>query len=263
MSQIITGEAVVLELRPASFAVRALGAGIDFIASVVVFLLALWALVGLSEFFDPTALRAVLLMVVVGIVVAIPVAVETFSRGKSLGKLIVGLRVVRDDGGAIRFRHALIRALLGVLEIYMSFGSVALIASLFNDKSKRLGDMLAGTYSIRERSPKEKPLQVYIVPALQPWSQLVDIGRLPDNLARRISLYLRNAGAMAPGSRQSMGAALATEASAFVAPLPPLGTAPETFLAALISERRSRELLRLTASTEQSEKMRARLRSQA
>lgn len=262
MSQIITGEAVVLELRAASFAARSLGAAIDVIATVLLFLLGLWAAAGLATIIDFTGLRAVILLVVVGIVVGIPVAVETLTRGRSLGKLIVGLRVVRDDGGSIRFRHALIRVLLAVLEIYATLGSIAFMVSLFNDKSKRLGDMLAGTYAIRERAPKEPPLQVYTIPALQPWAMTADIGRIPDNLARRISLYLRNAAAMAPTSRQSMGATLATEASGFVAPQPPYGTAPESFLAALISERRERELMRLRAGQSRAETMRQRLNAQ-
>ena len=56
--------------------------------------------------------------------VVVPAAVETLSRGRSLGKLAAGLRIVRDDGGAIRFRHAVIRALIGFLEIYLTFGGL-------------------------------------------------------------------------------------------------------------------------------------------
>ena len=50
---------------------------------------------------------------------AAPIAVETLSHGRSLGKLACGLRVVRDDGGPIRFRHALVRGAIGVVEILM------------------------------------------------------------------------------------------------------------------------------------------------
>lgn len=52
------------------------------------------------------------------------VSVETLSRLKSLGQLVMGLRIVWDDGGSIRFRHAFIRGMLAVLEIYLLPGLV-------------------------------------------------------------------------------------------------------------------------------------------
>lgn len=250
MSAIITGEAVVLELRPASFAARSLGTAIDVVATVVVGLSLLYLLGRLDYLVDPSAARAIVLAVLVGLLVIVPIMVETLSRGKSLGKLVMGLRVVRDDGGAIRFRHALIRSLLGVLEIYMMLGSVACLVSLFNDKSKRLGDMLAGSYAIRDRAPQATPLAVSVAPALAQWATLADIGRLPDQLARRTSMFLRQGHAMAGNSRYAMAMELAGEASAYVAPLPAPGTDPTVFLAALIAERRNREHQRLSVAAD-------------
>ncbi|PYI68392.1 hypothetical protein CVV68_06160 [Arthrobacter livingstonensis] len=259
MSAIITGEAVVLELRPASFAARSLGSAIDVLVTIALIIGAVFVMGAVPNFLDLAAARAIVLVTLVGIVVVLPIAVETVTRGKSVGKLAMGLRIVRDDGGSIRFRQALIRGLLAVFEIYMSLGSVAFLACLFNDKSKRLGDMMAGTYAIRDRAPKSLPLQVHTVPALASWAQLADIGRLPDPLARRISVFLRQGGQMAAASRSSMAVALANEASPHVAPLPPAGTPPEVFLAALISERRDREFKRLSAAEEQATRLRARI----
>ncbi|MGA7205329.1 MAG: RDD family protein [Specibacter sp.] len=261
MSAIITGEAVVLELRPASFAARSLGSAIDVLATVALVVAAMFTIGAVPFLVDAAAAKAIILLTLVAILVALPIAVETLTRGKSLGKLIMGLRIVRDDGGSIRFRHALIRGLLGFFEIYLTLGSVAFLVCLFNDKSKRLGDMLAGTYAIRDRAPEPKPLQVHVVPALAPWAALADIGRLPDPLARRISVFLRQGGLMAPASRAAMGAELATEASSHVAPPPPAGTPPEVFLAALVSERRDREFKRLAAAAEQARRVRSRLNS--
>ncbi|ALE05132.1 hypothetical protein AL755_05940 [Arthrobacter sp. ERGS1:01] len=261
MSAIITGEAVVLELRPASFAARSLGALIDVAVTMALVIGAVLTVSAIPALTDSAAAKTLFLVTLVGILVVLPITVESLSRGKSLGKLAMGLRIVRDDGGSVRFRQALIRGLLGFFEIYMSLGSVAFLASLFNDKSKRLGDMLAGTYAIRDRAPEPKPLQVSVVPALAPWARLVDIGRLPDPLARRISVFLRQGSAMAPASRAAMGTSLAMEASAYVAPQPPYGTPAEVFLAALISERRDREFKRLTAAAEQAGRVHSRLAS--
>ncbi|MBP2411592.1 putative RDD family membrane protein YckC [Arthrobacter stackebrandtii] len=261
MSAIITGEAVVLELRPASFAARSLGTAIDVFATVAVAIGLLFLLGAAPLALDSAAMGAIMIAALVVLLVVVPITVETLSRGKSLGKLVMGLRVVRDDGGSIRFRHATVRALLGVLEIYMTLGSLACLVSLFNEKSKRLGDMMAGTYAIRERAPKIAPLQVAVAPQLAAWAALADIGRLPDGLARRISMLLRQGHAMAPASRHALGVELANEASRYVAPLPPAGTDPAVFLSSLIAGRRQREFNRMHRSQEQAARLRDRLES--
>jgi uncharacterized RDD family membrane protein YckC len=246
VSSIVTGEAVVLELRPASFAARALGLVLDVLFNVVLLVGILIGLAAAGADLDEAAMRALVLSSVVFCLVIVPVAVETLSRGLSLGKLATGLRVVRDDGGAIRFRHAVIRGLTGFLEIYLTFGGLALCVALFNDRSRRLGDLLAGTYAIRRRVPVEQAVPVFVPPKLRAWAAAADIGRIPDATARRASQFIRQAARMAPLSRAGMAASIATELSAHVAPAPPAGTSPDDYLAAVVAERRNRELTRLT-----------------
>lgn len=260
MSSIVTGEAVVLELRPASFAARGLGLLIDIAAQVAV-LLGIFYLTGeaVSGGGSASASRALALATVLLVMVVIPITVETLTRGKSLGKLAMGLRVVRDDGGAIRFRHAVLRALLAVLEIYMLAGSLAIIVSMLNERSKRLGDMLAGTYAMRERLPATPVLQFSTPAHLEQWAGTADIGRLPDPLARRISQFLQQEAKMAHGSRYQLAEALATEAAVHVLPAPPPGTAPQEFLTAVMNERRERDFKRLTTQAERSTRIGERL----
>jgi uncharacterized RDD family membrane protein YckC len=245
VSPIVTGEAVVLELRPASFAARALGLLLDMALSIVLLVAILVGLSAAGGDLDEAALRALMIAGVVFCLVVVPVAVETLSRGLSLGKLAAGLRVVREDGGAIRFRHALIRGLTGFLEIYVTFGGLAIAVALFNERSRRLGDLMAGTYAIRSRVPVERPAPVFVPPRLQAWAGGADIGRIPDAAARRASQFMRQAGRMAPLSRAGLAESIATELAAHVAPPPPPGTSPEDYLAAVVVERRSRELARL------------------
>jgi len=131
LSSIITGEAVVLELRPASFAARALGLLLDVVANIVLFVVMMSVIAAAYRDLDGAAAKALVLVSVVFCFVILPVAVETLTRGLSLGKLAAGLRIVRDDGGAIRFRHALIRGLIGFLEIYLTFGGLAIAVALW------------------------------------------------------------------------------------------------------------------------------------
>src|SRR5215217_1557944 len=58
---------------------------------------------------------AMLASIIVSLLV-FPTAIETLTRGRSLGKLAFGLRTVRDDAGPISFQHSFVRALIGVVE---------------------------------------------------------------------------------------------------------------------------------------------------
>lgn len=260
MSAMVTGEAVVLELRPASFALRGVGLLIDVAAQVLVAVLLFLGIGTVPNLLDRAAGRILVLTSLVLVFVAVPVAVETASRGKSLGKLVMGLRVVRDDGGALRFRHALIRALVGIFEIYLMAGAVAFIVSLLNDRSKRLGDMLAGTYSMRERVPAA-PAPLAPAPAfLAGWVTSADLGRLPDGTARRVQSFLRQGSQLAPASRDLLAAELASEVASFVAPPPPAATPAAAFLAAVMAERRDRDYRRLLSHREAAARTGERLR---
>ena len=259
--ELMTGEAVGLDLRPTSFVLRAVGAIIDFVVYFGIWLLVLLAVASpwLSGYFDAASSAAVTVSALVFCLVVAPTTVETVTQGKSLGKLAVGARVVRDDGGSIGFRHAFIRALTGVLEVFFTLGGIASVTALLNDRTKRLGDLLAGTYSQNERVPKETP-PVFGVPVeLLGWAATADVARMPDGLSRRISQFLHQASRLTPDARERLSRSLATEASVFVAPLPPANA--ELFLAAVSAVRRDREYRALTLESERLERLRPALES--
>ena len=119
---VVTGDAVVLDVQIAQLPVRALSALIDIIVVLIAYIIGvlLWA-VTLTQF-DPALSAAVLIIFTIVTIVGYPVAFETATRGRSLGKMALGLRVVSDDGSPERFRQALFRALAGVIEIWTFFG---------------------------------------------------------------------------------------------------------------------------------------------
>ncbi|MCW4384999.1 RDD family protein [Salinibacterium sp. SYSU T00001] len=239
--ELITGEAVALFLRPADFILRAAGAIIDWVAYLLIFFGVLLVISSpiVTTFFDEATLTAITVVMLVICVVGIPTTVETITQGRSLGKLAIGARIVRDDGGSISFRHALIRSLVGVVELFMTMGGIATITAILNPRSKRLGDLLAGTYSQHERVAKETP-PVYGVPVeLSDWALTADVARMPGALSQRISQFLRHAAGHAELSRRRIAEDLAAEASRYVSPVPECD--PETFLAGVSAVRRERE----------------------
>ncbi|PRY68931.1 putative RDD family membrane protein YckC [Glaciihabitans tibetensis] len=261
--ELITGEAVALDLRPTAFVLRAAGTLIDWALYLGGYLLL--ALLGLPLVIaafgldDSTAAAAAVVLLVLVLVIA-PTSVELLSHGKSLGKLAVGGRIVRDDGGAIGFRHAFIRALTGVLEIFLTFGGLAALVALLNARSKRLGDLIAGTYCQYERVSREV-VPVYGVPvAMRDWALTADVARMPDRVSRRIASFLRQAPRFSPGTRQRLASELASEASRWVFPMPGADVSPELFLAAVSALRRERELTALTLERERLERLAPALR---
>nr|WP_202129341.1 RDD family protein [Rathayibacter rathayi] len=251
----ITGEAIALEVPVTSFVLRAAGAIIDLVAEVLLALGLFLVVIALSGDggLDPAASGAVAIAALVVAVVIVPVTVETASRGRSLGKLAVGARVVRDDGGSIGFRHALVRGLTGVLEIVMTFGGLAAVVGLLSCRSRRLGDVLAGTHSQLERVPRAQPLVVEVPELLRDWAVTADTARLPDALARRLAQFLRQRHGMTEPSRSQLAAALADETAGHVSPLP---AAPaEDFLLAVAALRRAREERALRLSDQRLERL--------
>ncbi|SDH19388.1 Uncharacterized membrane protein YckC, RDD family [Leifsonia sp. 98AMF] len=237
--ELVTGEAVALDVKPASYILRAAGTIIDWLTYLLVMFGCIMLLVSTGSGLDEALARALIILILVFGMVILPTTVELLSHGRSLGKLAVGARIVRDDGGATGFRHAFIRALVGVLEIFLTFGSIAALTGLLNSRSKRLGDLLAGTYSQLVRVPRPTPLPLYLAPHLSAWAATADVARLPDRLSRRIAQFVRQAPDLTPAARHGLSTELAREAAPYVSPLPPVDA--ETFLVAVAVLRRDRD----------------------
>ncbi|MEU5466266.1 RDD family protein [Streptomyces althioticus] len=246
MSELVTGEAVALELRPAKLPSRGLAVLLDLAAAVTVYVLVTLGLVAATASLDEAARTAVSIATFVLVLVGGPILVETLTHGRSLGKLACGLRVVRDDGGPIRFRHALVRGLLGVIEILMTFGVVACVASLVSARGRRLGDVFAGTLVVRERIPAAG--QGAFVPPPPPWLagrfSGLDLSAVPDGLWLAVRQYLTRMRQLDPQVGWSMAERLASDVAGRTgAPVPP-GVPPAMYLAAVLLERQTREARR-------------------
>ncbi|RSS38130.1 RDD family protein [Streptomyces sp. WAC07061] len=249
MSDLVTGDAVVLGLRPARLPSRALAVLLDLVVYGVGFVVVIVGLVAATASLDEAAQAAVAVASLLLVVVGVPIAVETLSHGRSLGKLACGLRVVREDGGPIRFRHALVRGAMGVVELLLTFGAVACIASLMSERGRRLGDVFAGTLVVRERVPGTR---VMPVPPPPPWLAgqfaALDLSAVPDGLWLAIRQYLTRMNQLDPHTGAAMAVRLADDVVARTGtPPPPPGVPAAAFLMAVVHERQSRDAARAFA----------------
>lgn len=70
---------------------------------------------------------------------------ESIWEGKTIGKRIMKLKVIKIDGYQAGFGDYLIRWLFRLIEVLPPFSVVGLITIIFNSKNQRIGDMGAGT----------------------------------------------------------------------------------------------------------------------
>ncbi|MBW1601834.1 RDD family protein [Streptomyces sp. JJ66] len=253
MSELVTGDAVVLGLRPARLPSRALAVGIDLVVLFAVYLLlSFWMLTAVGSL-DQAALAAVVVALGLLVLVGVPVLVETLSHGRSLGKLACGLRVVRVDGGPIRFRHALVRGLLGFVEVLMTLGMVACVASLVSARGRRLGDVFAGTLVVRERVPvpQQAPPVMPPPPWLAGYFAELDLSRVPDGLWLTVRQYVARAGHFDPQAGAAMAERLAGDVVALTGTAPPQGVPALGYLMGVLAERQVREARRLPGASAQ------------
>ncbi len=248
MSDVVTGEAVILDLRHARLPSRALAVLIDVILQVAV-LLGLVLLAGrLLRDSDSALTAAVQLVLVVAVLVGYPVLAETVFSGRTLGKAALGLRVVRDDGGPIRFRQALVRGLLGFfVDLWLTSGIGAIVSATISTRGKRLGDVLAGTVVIRDRVPTGGGPAPAMPPGLASWAAGADLSRVDDRLALAARQVLSRSRQLSPAAYADLCRRLATAVAAVVSPAPPPGTPPDCYLGAVLAERRRRAELRFVA----------------
>ncbi|MGZ4617414.1 MAG: RDD family protein [Frankiaceae bacterium] len=244
MHQLVIGEAVPVDLRVARVGSRTVVAILDTLLCLAATFVVLGVLRPVLAASDDALQVAINLIVLVGIWVGYPVAAETSWNGRTLGKAAMGVRVVRDDGGPVRFRHALVRALIWFL-VEMPILFIPILTSMVSSRAKRVGDLLAGTVVIQERVPKQPVSVPPMPPALAGWAATLDLARLTNELALSARSFLGRAHQLSPPAREHLGGQMVALVQAVVTPPPPPGTPGWAYLAAVLQERRRREELRL------------------
>jgi uncharacterized RDD family membrane protein YckC len=255
---LVTGEAVALDLPAASLGARIVSGLIDVVVTMILFIAAVFVFIVAALQSDQALIWAAFVATIIVVFILFPATVETLTRGKTLGKLVCGQRAVRDDAGPITFQHSFVRALVGFVEIYVFTGVPAFFSALVSPKGKRLGDYAAGTYVVRDRVRLRLAPPTLMPPPLERWARTADMASLPTGLALAVRQFLGRLPTLDPQSRVVIGTRLADQVSEYVAPAPPRGTPPEAYLAAVIASRRERDQARLRREAELRRRLTAR-----
>ena len=79
------------------------------------------------------------------------VLLETFTNGKTVGKMLMKTRVVKLDGSKPSFSNYFVRWILRIIDVALTSGGVAAFTILIKGNGQRLGDIAAGTTVISEK----------------------------------------------------------------------------------------------------------------
>lgn len=162
------------------------------------------------------------------------VAWETLGGGRTPGKRLLGLRVVRADGAPVGLGEALVRNLLRAVELPLGYAPGVLAVAL-TARRQRLGDLAAGTLVVRERRYDLSRYAAGPAPADPRFAALAgrssralgpgDLDRLQDFLARRPGLL--------PAARERLALRVAAALAARAGLAAPGEADAEPFLEAL------------------------------
>jgi uncharacterized RDD family membrane protein YckC len=232
---IVTPEAVLLEFDTAGVGSRTIAELLDLLIQVTVLVaLSLVLSLAVTGGLELGQTLAVILTAILTFLVILgyPIAMETLWNGRTLGKSAMGLRVVTQEGGPIRFRHAAIRGIFGLVEIWAFLGSIAIVAIIFSKRNQRVGDVVAGTIVLRERSAAGPGVAVSFPPppGYEAYVTSLDVSPLSAEQYSVIRSFLMRVFRLAPAARISLAVHLANPTAVAMHHTPPPAVSPELFL---------------------------------
>lgn len=250
-----TPEGVHLDVVIAGLGSRFCAYLIDFAIQVVLFLIALWIAYNLaftkgttSELLAEGAFVLFIILDFIGYFVIF----ELLWGGRSPGKKLTGLRVVRPGGQAVSAWGSLLRNVLRIVDFLPSLYFVGLVSILTSTRNQRLGDMVGGTMVIRDRVAASSlmsgqafasgagfaapawgpayarpmgPAAVYLPPELWHW----DVSAVPPQELALVQTFLGNRSGYTAEARRTLAADLANRIWPFVSG-PGAPPPPEAFL---------------------------------
>jgi uncharacterized RDD family membrane protein YckC len=201
-----TPEGVPLELTLAGVGSRFASALLDYLIQTVI-LVALALVLSYGAGFDPGTSALAAAVWAVGFFAVFwgyDVGFEVLNSGRTPGKVLNGLRVVRESGAPVTFATSAVRNVLRIVDIIPGNYLVGMTSILVTKRNQRLGDLAAGTLVVREA---RKLPEVLISPSVQ--TPAWDTSAIDQQELDAVAAFLARRGELAAGARIQIAAELA------------------------------------------------------
>jgi len=152
--EVETPEGIRLHLLPAGVVPRALAWSIDLLIRLLVLWIAAMALA-----FGGEAGHGIYFVVLFAVLWLYPVLFELFWQGQTPGKRALSLRVLNTDGTPVGWVASMTRNLLRTVDMLPFAYGIGSVCSLFDSRSRRLGDLAAGTLVVHDSTAARAPMQ--------------------------------------------------------------------------------------------------------
>ncbi|WP_321189698.1 RDD family protein [Siminovitchia sp. FSL H7-0308] len=159
-----TPEYVSLQFKLAGLGSRATAFLIDsailMVANLLMYVIAFVILTGEMVLFDTSSISLFLFGIIIIMMFVIYwgyfIAFEFFSGGRTIGKKLIGIRVIQDNGHSLTLLSSFIRNLLRIIDALPGSYLVGIFMIFFHPQHKRVGDLVAGTIVVHERKAQSK-----------------------------------------------------------------------------------------------------------
>jgi uncharacterized RDD family membrane protein YckC len=129
---------------------------------------------------------------------------EAIWNGQTPGKRYAQLRVIKDDGRPISAYDSIARNLLRIVDQFPVLYGVGILSVFVSHKNKRLGDFLAGTVVVHEKTTEiDRP---FLEAPAESSTETYDISRITADELRLIETFLQRRDGFDPELRGSMAA---------------------------------------------------------
>ncbi len=132
---------------------------------------------------------------------------EIFWNGQTPGKRYAQVRVIQDDGRPIGTYEAIVRNALRIVDMLPAMYGIGLISIFLSRQSKRLGDFVAGTVVVHEKTLEG--VRPYVESKIDDTLPLIDSAKVTLEEVRLIETFLNRRDSLDPFVRTTMALQIA------------------------------------------------------
>lgn len=162
--EVITAHNVVIQYEIAPVFYRIIAFLLDFLVYIGYFIFIWFVMIALlfgsvNVFEETDSIISLIFVLLLLPLYFYSFIMETFFAGQTVGKMVLGLRVINVNGSTPSIGDLFLRWCFRLIDVVLSVGSLAILAMLVNEKKQRLGGTVSNTLVIRLKSSQSYSIQ--------------------------------------------------------------------------------------------------------